>query len=116
MGETRTTYFNLDTVALLREALDDACAHLRPSEQRRVTRSLLAGNGECDHGRLLGAAFGPQQTARPTSHFDALLLTRIATQRLVQIDARERPSRQREKKTTEVVNCSSWAPAVYGMV
>jgi hypothetical protein len=35
-------YFDLDTVALLRDALDDAWACLRPDQRATVSRTLLA--------------------------------------------------------------------------
>ena len=70
MTETTAAYFDLDTVALLREVLDDAWACLRPNEQARVTRSLLAerilnaaARGERNRERLIDFALGAEQAA-----------------------------------------------------
>ena len=56
-------YFDLKTVALLREALDDAWASLRPEQQATLRKTTLAGHilksaaqGERDPERLRGAA------------------------------------------------------------
>jgi len=56
-------YFDLDTVALLRDALDDAWASLRPDQRATVSRTLLAegilksaARGERDPERLRNAA------------------------------------------------------------
>jgi hypothetical protein len=56
-------YFDLDTVALLRDALDDAWACLRPDQRATVSRTLLAegilksaARGERDPERLRNAA------------------------------------------------------------
>ncbi len=56
-------YFDLDTVALLRETLDDAWDILRPRQQARVQKTALAkrilecaAKGERDPERLREAA------------------------------------------------------------
>jgi len=56
-------YFDLKTVSLLREILEDAWASLPPTRRMTVSRSLLAerilksaGQGERDRERLLDAA------------------------------------------------------------
>jgi hypothetical protein len=56
-------YFDLQTVALLREALEDAWACLGPREREEMTRSLLAerilkaaSQGERQRERLIEAA------------------------------------------------------------
>jgi hypothetical protein len=64
-------YFDLDTVALLRETLDDAWASLRPRQQATMQKTALAerllecaSKGERDPERLREAALmaaSPQQ-------------------------------------------------------
>jgi hypothetical protein len=56
-------YFDLDTVALLRETLDDAWASLRPGQQATMQKAALAerilecaAKGERDRERLREAA------------------------------------------------------------
>jgi hypothetical protein len=56
-------YFDLKTVSLLREILEDAWASLPPTRRMTVSRSLLAerilksaAQGERDRERLLDAA------------------------------------------------------------
>ena len=56
-------YFDLQTVALLRETLEDAWACLRPEQRATMSRTLLAerilrsaAQGERDPERLLDAA------------------------------------------------------------
>jgi len=56
--------FDLETVALLRETLDDAWACLRPQERETTTRTqlaegilALAAEGERNPDRLIDAAF-----------------------------------------------------------
>jgi len=56
-------YFDLETVALLREVLDDAWASLRPEQQAAMLKTTLAkrilkaaAQGERDRERLLDAA------------------------------------------------------------
>ena len=56
-------YFDLETVALLRETLDDAWASLRPEEQATMLKTTLAerilksaAQGERDRERLRDAA------------------------------------------------------------
>jgi hypothetical protein len=58
-----SAYFDLKTVALLREAVEDAWVCLRPEQRETMSRSLLAerilkaaAQGERDPQRLLGAA------------------------------------------------------------
>jgi hypothetical protein len=55
--------FDIDTVLLLRETLDDAWAYLRPEQRATMSKTLLAerilksaGQGERDPERLLDAA------------------------------------------------------------
>ena len=63
MDERESVYFDLETVALLKEALDDAWACLRPEQQVTMRRATLAerilksaAQGEHDRERLLDAA------------------------------------------------------------
>ena len=63
MNENEPTYFDLDTVALLRETLDYEWASLSPIQRIATTRSLLAARilkvaarGERDREKLLDAA------------------------------------------------------------
>ena len=63
MKDKKPAYFDLETVALLREVLDDAWASLRPEQRRTMLKTTLAerilasaAKGERDHGRLLDAA------------------------------------------------------------
>jgi DNA primase len=63
MGPTNPVNFDLDTVALMRETLDEAWARLRPQERAATLKSSLAvriletaAQGECDPQRLLNAA------------------------------------------------------------
>jgi hypothetical protein len=62
MGAT-PVYFDLKTVALLREILDEAWTSLRPAQRAVTSRTVLAENllkvaakGERDPERLLDAA------------------------------------------------------------
>jgi len=57
------TYFDLETVALLREVLEDAWALLRPEHRATMPKTALAerilksaAQGERDRDRLLDAA------------------------------------------------------------
>jgi hypothetical protein len=63
MDARETAYFDLKTVALLRETVEDAWVCLRPEQRETISRSLLAerilkaaAQGERDPQRLLGAA------------------------------------------------------------
>ena len=63
MDQNEPVYFDLETVALLREALDDAWACLRPQERATTSRTQLAGGilalaaeGERNRDRLIDAA------------------------------------------------------------
>ena len=63
MDETKPPYFDLETVALLRDALDDAWACLRPQERATTSRAqlaegilALAAEGERNPDRLIDAA------------------------------------------------------------
>ena len=65
MDGTEPAYFDLDTIALLRETLDDAWASLRPEQRAGMSRTILAerilkcaAQGERDPARLLEAALG----------------------------------------------------------
>jgi len=68
--QTHRPYFDLSTVALLREALEDAWACVRPQDRERIARSLLAerilkaaAQGERDRERLIDAALADQLAA-----------------------------------------------------
>jgi hypothetical protein len=63
MSNNRPAYFDLETVALLREVLDDAWASLRPGQRATMLKTTLAerilaaaAKGERDRERLLDAA------------------------------------------------------------
>jgi hypothetical protein len=63
MDPKKPAYFDLETVALLRETLDDAWACLRPQERATMSRTqlaegilALAAEGERNPDRLLDAA------------------------------------------------------------
>jgi hypothetical protein len=70
MSQTKSTYFDLQTVALLREALEDAWSSVRPEEREQMTRSLLAerivkaaSEGERQRERLIAAALAERVAA-----------------------------------------------------
>ena len=63
MNDNRPAYFDLETVALLREVLEDAWALLRPEQRATMLKTTLAerilksaAQGERDRERLLDAA------------------------------------------------------------
>lgn len=63
MNGTEPAYFDLETVALLREVLEDAWALLRPEQRATMLKTTLAerilklaARGERDRERLLDAA------------------------------------------------------------
>ena len=63
MEGKETAYFDLQTVTLLRETLEDAWASLRPEQRATMSRTLLAerllrsaAQGEREPQRLLDAA------------------------------------------------------------
>jgi hypothetical protein len=63
MDAKKPAYFDLETVALLKEIVEDAWASLRPWQRATMSRSLLAerilkvaAQGERDRERLLDAA------------------------------------------------------------
>jgi hypothetical protein len=63
MGGKEPVYFDLETVALLRQTLDDAWASLRPEQQAKMLKTALAerilksaAHGERDPARLRDAA------------------------------------------------------------
>ena len=63
MDDKESAYFDLETIALLREALDDAWASLRPDQRATKLKITLAerilaaaAQGERDRERLLDAA------------------------------------------------------------
>jgi hypothetical protein len=63
MDTKETVYFDLDTVLLLRETLEDAWACLRPEQRAAMSKTLLgerilkaAAAGERDPERLIDAA------------------------------------------------------------
>jgi hypothetical protein len=65
MDSKEPAYFDVETVAFLRETLEDAWACLPPEQQADTSRSLLAerilkaaAEGERDRERLLDAALG----------------------------------------------------------
>jgi hypothetical protein len=65
MDGKEPAYFDLKTVALLREAVEDAWISIHPEQRLTVSRSLLAervlkaaAQGERDRARLLAAALG----------------------------------------------------------
>jgi hypothetical protein len=66
VGANEAVYFDLDTVLLLREALEDTWACLRPEQRVTMSRTLLAERilksaaaGERDPERLVNAALVP---------------------------------------------------------
>ncbi len=63
MDDTKPAYFDLDTVVLLRDALDEAWASLQPRLRETTSRTILAerilkeaAKGERDSARLIGGA------------------------------------------------------------
>jgi hypothetical protein len=59
----KSIYFDLETIALLRETLEEAWASLRPEQQARMLKTTLAerilksaAQGERDRERLFDAA------------------------------------------------------------
>jgi hypothetical protein len=65
MDSQKPAYFDLKTVALLRETVEDAWISIRPEHRASMSRSLLAervlkaaAQGERDPARLLTAALG----------------------------------------------------------
>ncbi|HEY2211879.1 MAG TPA: hypothetical protein VGH62_09730 [Bradyrhizobium sp.] len=63
MDGKEPTYFDIETVGVLRETLEDAWACLRPEQRGTTSKSLLAerilkaaAQGERDRERLLDAA------------------------------------------------------------
>lgn len=63
MDAKKPAYFDLDTVSLLRDVLDDAWACLRPQERATTSRTILAegiltlaAQGERNPDRLIDAA------------------------------------------------------------
>jgi hypothetical protein len=62
-GKNDPVYFDLETVALLRETLDDAWAYLRPEQRATMLKTTLAerilklaAQGERNRKSLLDAA------------------------------------------------------------
>ena len=47
MDANEPTYFDIETVSVLREILEDAWACLRPDQQANISRSLLARVNLC---------------------------------------------------------------------
>ena len=71
MGGKEPAYFDLETVALLRETLDDAWASLRPEQRATMLKTTLAerilksaAQGERDRKRLRNAALLHQPAPR----------------------------------------------------
>ncbi len=69
MNPMKPAYFDLDTVALMRETLDDAWASLRPQQRATMQKTTLAvgilksaAEGERDRERLLDAALSELAT------------------------------------------------------
>jgi hypothetical protein len=65
MDGNQAAYFDVETVSVLKEILDDAWASLRPEQQATMSKSLLAARilkaaaaGERDRWRLKDAALG----------------------------------------------------------
>jgi hypothetical protein len=63
MGRKEPAYFDIETISVLKETLEDAWGCLRPEQRINMSRSLLAerilhaaATGERDRGRLLDAA------------------------------------------------------------
>jgi hypothetical protein len=63
MKDNGPAYFDLETIALLREVLDDAWTSLRPEQRATMLKTTLAervlkaaAQGERDRDRLLDAA------------------------------------------------------------
>jgi len=63
MSQLQPAYFEPETVLLMREALDDAWACLRPQERATTSRTILAegilalaAQGERNRDRLIDAA------------------------------------------------------------
>jgi hypothetical protein len=63
MGSKEPTYFDLETISVLKETLEDAWDCLRPEQRINMSRSRLAERilkaaaaGERDRERLLDAA------------------------------------------------------------
>ena len=76
MESKKPAYFDLETVALLRETLDDAWACLRPQERAMMSRTqlaegilALAAEGERNPDRLIDAAL---MAAGNPRHADAV--------------------------------------------
>ncbi len=70
MSYSNPHYFQPTTIAILREALEDAWSRLRPQEREQLTRSLLAerilkaaAEGERDRERLIEAALSAKVAA-----------------------------------------------------
>jgi hypothetical protein len=69
MDGNKPAYFDLETVALLREVLDDAWASLPPEQRATMLKTALAerilnaaAQGERDRERLLEAALSDSAT------------------------------------------------------
>jgi hypothetical protein len=63
MGSKEPTYFDIETISVLKETLEDAWGCLQPEQRINMSRSLLAERilkaaaaGERDRDRLLDAA------------------------------------------------------------
>jgi hypothetical protein len=70
MSQSTSHHFDLETVALLRHAVEDAWACLKAVEREQITRSLLAerilkaaARGERGRGRLVEAALDEKVAA-----------------------------------------------------
>ncbi len=70
MSQSNPHYFDPETIALLREVLEDAWACLSPTDREHLTRSLLgerilqaAAQGERERERLIEAALAERAAA-----------------------------------------------------
>jgi hypothetical protein len=91
MDAKEPTYFDIETVSVLREILEDAWACLRPDQQANISRSLLAerilkaaATGERDRERLLDAALdvagGPHLAPAPEEDRNAVRASQARAQ------------------------------------
>lgn len=73
--ENKAAYFDLDTIALLREVLEEAWARVPHRDRETIARSLLAERilkvaalGERDSERLINAAMTDGRNGRGVAH------------------------------------------------
>jgi len=79
MSVENPAYFDLKTVSLMRETLDDACACLRPQERETTSRTVLAdailalaAQGERNPERLIGASLAAASNIHKADAANAL--------------------------------------------